>query len=312
MLSPAARHISFDQEGKVRPADDGQEALKNRGVVSPRPPLLPPDIAVALVLDGRTLPPSRSFYSRAAPPSAEELKLGHRAAAWPARCHSAGHVIRFHGDSSYIRHLQASPQLRIPPRSRLARGHHCVFGYPNNSQRPSLLPRSWVWVAERSTFGTRAQSLESIEREVAFGWHLAPSETSQAVVCSLVHRDRCGAPNSSGFSSLTIAHSRLGDLQHHPILPIIFRLLLSTKADNLPLPGHLHDPLCRHSHLIPPPGRPEPLCSRRTLKRDRMHTRPHLALFGFISPCRAGYRKHCPRGHVEDFQRPPDDTARSV
>ena len=147
---------------------------------------------------------------------------------------------------------------------------------------------------------------------MAVGWHLAPSETSQAVVCSLFHRDRCGAPNLFGFNVLTITHSRLGDLQHHPILFIIFRLLLPTETNNLPLPGHLHDPLCRHSHLIPSPGRPEPLCSRRTLKRDRMHTRPHLALFGFISPCRAGYRKHCPRGHVEDFQRPPDDATWSV
>ena len=186
-----------------------QDPVSRRRVVNLHTPFFSP-ITVALV-DGRTVPPSRSFHPRAAPPSAEEPKIGHRAVTWPARPHSAKHRIGFHGDSSLIRHLQGSPPLRISPRSRLARGYHRVSGYPNHlSQRPRPPHRPWVGVAEWSTFGTR--SLEAIEPEVAVGWHLAPPETSQAAVCSHFHNTRCGAPGLFVVSSLTITHSRLGNL----------------------------------------------------------------------------------------------------
>ena len=133
----------------------------------------------------------------------------------------------------------------------------------------------------------RTRSLETIEQGVAVGRHLAPSETSQAVLRSLLHTHRCGTPNPPNSTPLTIICSCLGDLQHHSIFPIVSRLLLSTEANNLPLFGHLHHSLRCRSRIFSSFSRPEPLRKRQPLESIRIHTRRHLTLFGFISPPRA-------------------------
>ena len=276
----------------------------SRGGYQPSP-TLPPPFTVVLVVDGRTPPPSRSFHPRATPPSAEEPILGHRVPTWPVRCDYAEQLINFHGDPPCIRLLQESPQLRTPPQSRLARGDHCVFGYPNHLfQTPRPPPRSWDRVAEWSTFRTR--SLHTVKQEVVVGHDLASSETSQVNLRSLLHPHRCGAPNSSDFRPLTIIRSCLGDLQHRSLLPVISWLLLSTKADNFPLPGHLRNSLCCHSRRVSPLSYSKPMRPRQPFGRNRIHTRRLLALFGFTSHPRASNRQPHPRDRVEDFQRSPD------
>lgn len=165
-------------------------------------------------------------------------------------------------------------------------------------------------MAEWSTFRTR--SPQTIKQEVAVGRLLVPSETSQDVLCPLLHPNRCEAPSLFDLGPLTMSRSYLGDLQYCSILPIIPRLLLSTKADHLPLPRHLHDSLSRHPHFVSSSSHPEPFHSRQPIKCNRIHTRRRPALFCFISPPRAGNRQPCPSDRVEGFQRSTDYAARSM